>query len=301
MATAETYSTTARVLALTHYCGVTPRLFEALLRRFQTLDGIYAAERTPLLEIDGLGRRQAEKIEQASERLAEAEAMCQSLAGRDVRLMTRFDADYGRLLFEVHDPPALLYVRGKPIDRTRRVVAVGGTRSAGAKGIELTSRLVKELVRNDIQIVSSLVGGIDMAAHLAARAAAGSSYAVLDCGIDQVGQREGVPVAIDIVRSGGVMTEYAPDKKADHKSIAESNRLIAGLAQAVVVIEVYSDSERTLDLLRACRDIGKLVFLLVDSTYGALADEISLEQAHECGAVPIEGFERVDDIIKSLV
>ena len=108
-------------------------------------------------------------------------------------------------------------------------------------------------------------------------------------------------MAIDIIQSGGVLSEYAPDVPPRENQTQEANRLIAGLAQGVVVTEVYSDSNRTLDLLRACREVGKLTFIMTDPTRGALVDETSLNLALECGAVPIEGFDRVDNIIKSLV
>jgi DNA processing protein len=293
--------TTVQVLTLTQFCGVTPRLFEALMRRFGTIDAIFRSDRATFLEVDGVKARQAGALVKAPERLAEGEAMVKALADRDIRLLTRFDPDYSPLLNELHDPPPLLYFRGHTPDLDKRTVSVAGTRSAGAEGIELTSRLVKELVKREVQIVSTLRGGIDVAAHLAAAAAGGDSFVVMDRGIDQLDTSEGVPVAIDVIKRGGVISEYSPDVPPDPKTLAETNRLLAGLAQAVVVTEFYSNSERTLDLLRACRDIGKLVFILIDPTKGALSDEPALAQAHECGAIPKDGFERIDDIVKALV
>jgi DNA processing protein len=295
------YGSTAQVLALVHFCDVTPRLFEVLLRRFRTLDAVFGVDRTSFLEIDGLPQRQAERLARASKRLPEAEAMVHMLSARDIHLLTRFDDAYGQLLFELHDPPTLLYVRGRGVDPSQKSIAVVGTSSATIEGIEVTTRLVKELVRHNVQIVSSLRRGIDTAVHLAARSAEGRSFAVIDCGLDKVEPTEGMPVAVDIVQSGGVISEYAPDVVTGPKSLAEANRLIVGLAQAVVVTEVYAQSERTLDLLRACRDIGKLAFLMIDPKYGALTDAASLVIAHECGAVPIEGLDKINDIVKSLV
>ncbi len=301
MAETESQLTTARVLALTQFCGVTPRLFDVLMRRFQTLDGVFGASRSAYVEIDGIPQAQVAKLAKASNRLADAEAMMTALTARGIELITRFDDAYCHLLFELNDPPVLLFVRGSVIDTSRRTIAVVGTSKATAEGIESTSRLVKELVSRDVQIVSSLRGGIDTAVHLAARAVGGKSYAVIDCGIDHIDQSEGVPVAIDIARSGGVISEYAPDVTVGPKSMSASNRLIIGLAQAVVVTEVYAASARTLDLLGACRDIGKLTFLMVDPRHGALSDAYSLAAAHDYGAIPIDGLTKVNDIVKSLV
>ena len=295
------HTTAVRVLALTHFCGATPRMFEALLRRFHTLDAIFAAGRASLSDIEGLPSKQADRLEHIAERLAEAEAMALALAARDITMVTRFDDAYSHLLFELNNPPALLFVRGRVTDPAKRSVAVVGTSAATTQGIALTSYLVKELARQDVQIISSLRGGIDNAVHLAARSAGGRSFAVIDRGFDKVDQTEGIPVAIDIIQTGGIISEYAPDVDTRPTRLSESNRLIVGLAQAVVVTEVYSESERTLDLLRACRDVGKLAFLLVDPRHGALADARSLATVHECGIILIEGLDKVSNIVKSLV
>jgi DNA processing protein len=294
-------STTAQVLALTQFCGVTPRLFEALLRRFGTIEAVFDADREAFLEVDGVKAGQAKKLEFAPKRLAAAEAMAKTLAQRDIQLLTRFDQNYSPLLFELHDPPPLLYFRGHTPDLNKRTVSVVGTRTASAEGMALTTRLVKGLVKRDLQIVSTLRGGIDSAVHLTARSAGGVSFAVVDRGTDQLDAREGVPVAIDVIEKGGVISEYPPDVPPESRTVAEANRLVAGLAQAVVVTEFYTTSERTLDLLRACREIGKLAFIMIDPEQGAFSDEKALTQAHECGAIPIEGFDLIDDLVKSLV
>jgi len=294
-------STTVRVLALTQFCDVSPRLFEDLLRRFKTLDAVYAAEREDFLQIEGISVEQADQLYQAGEYLEVTLEMVKSLADRDINLLTRFDNNFSRLLFELNDPPSLLFLRGTAPDAALKSVAVVGTSTPSAEGIALTSRLVKELVAHNIQIISSLAGGVDLTTHLAARSAGGTSFAIIDCGIDHVDQVEGIPVAIDIIQSGGVLSEYAPDVPPRENQTLEVNRLIVGLAQGVVVTEVYSDSNRILDLLRTCREVGKLAFIMTDPMHGPLIDETSLNLALECGAVPIEGFDRVGDIIKSLV
>jgi DNA processing protein len=301
MITPAANSATVQVLALTQFCGVTPRLFEALLRRFGTIEAVFAADREAFLEVDGVKARQAQALEKAPQRLAEAEAMVRALAQRDIRLLTRLDQDYCPLLLELHDPPPLLYFRGHPPDLNKRTISVTGTQSASVEGMALTTRLVKELVKRDIQIVSTLKGGVDSAVHLAARSAGGVSFAVIDSGFDQLHTGDSIPVAIDVTEKGGVISEYPPDLPPDTRTVAEANRLVAGLSQAVVVTEFYSTSGRTLDLLRACRDIGKLTFIMIDQEQGALSDEEALAQAHECGAIPIEGFNLIDDMVKSLV
>ncbi len=293
--------TASRVLALRHFCNVKPRLFEALLRQFKTLDAIYDAEREEFLQIEGVDDELAERLSRAGDHVEAAGVMVQALVERDIGIATRFDDAYGNLLFELHDPPPLLFYRGRMVANDKKSIAVVGSGTASAEGIELTSALVKELVASKVQVVSSLVGGIDVAAHLAAKTADGSSFGVLNCGFDKIDRVELVPVAIDIVQSGGAISEYVPDVESEEESDREANRLVVAMAQAVVVVEAYEDSSRVLDLLQACRDIGKIVFFLIDPEHGALADETSLSEAINCGAIPIKGLDRVEDIIKSLV
>ncbi|HWR82589.1 MAG TPA: DNA-processing protein DprA [Candidatus Deferrimicrobium sp.] len=205
------------------------------------------------------------------------------------------------MLLELNDPPPLLYVRGHMPDKSCKSVALVGAEDATHPGIELTVKLAGLFARAGVQVVSSISKGIDAAAHIGARASNGVSYGVLDSGLDHIHPSEHVPLAIDIAQSGGVISEYPPEQSYTDGNVASSNRLVAGLAQAVVVTEMYRTSERSHDLLRFCRQIGKLAFLMVDSTQGALADNESVAEAVACGAIPMTGLEKVQDIIRVLV
>jgi DNA processing protein len=167
--------------------------------------------------------------------------------------------------------------------------------------MELTSELARRFATAGVQVISTFSKGIDSAAHLATRSADGASFSVLDSGFDNLAGSELMPLAIDIVQSGGMVSEYAPEEKMSGDNMAQANRLVVGLSQAVVVTELYHDSHRTLDLLKFCNQIGKLLFLMVNPEWGALADEPGLRHATEWGAIPIEGHDHIDDIINALV
>ncbi len=295
------YSSTVHILALSRYSGVSPRMFEALLRRFKTVESILLAEKEEILEIEGMTAKAAGRIAKAPQRLAEAGKFATSLNQREIELVTRLEEGFPELLLELNDPPSILYLRGRLPDPGRKTITLAGTRNASSEGIEMTSRLTRELTAAGVQVISSLKGGIDAAAHLACIAAGGASFALMDCGVDHLPQTEGIPLAIDIINSGGVISEYAPDTEADDTTLPQTNRLLAGMTQAVVVTEVYQDSTRTLDLLKSCNEIGKLVFFMIDPDHGAFSDESALANALDCGAIPIEGYEKIGDIVKSLV
>lgn len=273
----------------------------SLLQRYGEPGEIMMASRESLMMIDGLTEEQAEQIYTADDYMDEAAEYCLSLKHRDITISTRFDNGYPEGLLELNDPPPLLFVRGRLPDSTGKSIAVVGAEDATGEGIELTVTLAQKCAEAGVQVVSSLRRGIDAAAHLGARAGEGVSFAVLDGGLDHIDLVEQMPLAIDIAQKGGVLSEYAPETEATEDTYEASNRVLVGMVHAIVVTEVYNSSKATLDLLSFCNESGKLAFVLIDPKHGALTDESSLSEAVRCGALPMVGLDKIDDIIKSLV
>ena len=297
----SSYSAGVQILALCRYSGVTPRLFEALLRRFNTLEQILLADRAALLEIEGLTQKAARLIERAPERLSEAAQYQENLSAREIKFFHRMDENYPSLFFQLNDPPPMLYYKGQPLTGDSRSVTIVGASEATPRGLQVTSSLVRELVRHQIRIVSSLSPGVDMTALLTCLSAEGRPVAVCEQGFDRIINEAKIRLAVDVAAKGTVISEYSPEVEPDKVTLRQADRLMVGLSHAVVVTEVYGESERVLDILNFCRDIGKLAFYMIDPDHGVLADESSLARALECGVIPIKGFEHVEDIIKSLV
>jgi DNA processing protein len=301
MTNLSAYSLNVQMLALCKYAGVKPRMFEALFARYGTLAAVLGTGKSSLMSIEGMTDQIAARIAGASGRLAEAEQFEATLRKREIGVCTRFDQDYHPLLFELNDPPTILYVRGRMPASDRKTVTLMGAENATAEGLQLTSSLAKAFAMAGVQVISSLSVGADAAAHLACRAANGDSYAVLENGFDHLELVDQVPLAIDIALAGGVISEYSPEADKGAESMAESNRLIVGLAQAVVITELFHDSERALDALQFCHQIGKLAFVVNDSALGVVADEVTVARAVAHGAIPFDGADHGKDIIKSLV
>jgi len=297
----DSYSIKEKVLALSQFAGVGPRLFEALLARFGQVDSILTADLASLENIEGMTEQTAEKVAQARSYLIEAAEHHAKLKDRDIQIITRFDEDYPLLALELNDPPPLLFVRGAMLNNEQKSVTLVGARNATNEGIELTVKLAQEFAKANVQVVSSLCSGIDAAAHLGCKAAQAGSFAVIDTGFDNIEATEQMPLAIDIVQTGGIISEYNPNQAYDQSHQEAANRLLVGITNAVVVTEFYQNSERILDLLSFCRDIGKLVFMMVDPKHGTLSDKASLDKVTDYGVIPIIGLERTSDIIKSLV
>lgn len=295
------YSTTVKLLALSRYGEVGPRLMEALLREFYDLDAILSADQKALTHISGLTPAMAARIVASRTRLNDAGAYADELRGRDIGVTSRFDDQYPHRLFELNDPPLMLYFRGRLLSPDQKAVAIVGSDEATADGIEMASRLSRLFSEAGVLVLASLEGGIAAAAHLAAKSVGRPSFALIDSGFDALNGTEKLALAIDIAMTGGVLSEYPPETAASDETMAQSNRLLVGLANAVVFTELYTNSRRALDLLEFCNQIGKLTFFFTDPKAGVLADPHSLRIALANGAIPMSGFQSTQDIIRSLV
>ena len=289
------------VLALVRFAGINSRALDWLLKRFSTPHEIMKAGSKELSEFSNISSEISERIAAVDEKLEAAEKFYKELQARDIKVISRLDTGYPERLFELNDPPALFYLRGSLPENDKKTVAIVGASQATAEGIALTSKLSAAFSKAGVQIVSSFGKGNDYAVHLGSKAADGASFAVLDAGFDHIDSETDMPVAIDLVRSGGVLSEYAPDVKFGKTNYKESNRIIAGLSQAVVITEIYENSKHVHDILEFCQQIGKLAFFSVESENGALSDEKSLAQIAKHGAIPMLGLKKVNDIIQSLV
>jgi DNA processing protein len=126
-----------------------------------------------------------------------------------VRTIARRKPGYPRLLSELHDPPATLFVRGDAGSLSEPGVAVVGARSCSAYGAQVARSLARELASVGLVVVSGLARGIDGEAHRGALEGGGRTVAVLGCGIDRDYPRSHAELARRIVTSGAVVSEYA--------------------------------------------------------------------------------------------
>lgn len=153
--------------------------------------------------------------------------------------------------------PNKLYVRGD-LNSGRPLVAVVGSRKPTPYGLQMTARIVQELVAAGIGIVSGLAYGVDKQAHRSALDAGGYTVAVLGNAIDSIHPKPHKGIADEILEQGGaVISEYAPGTSTQPFMFIERNRIIAGLCIGTVVIEAgprsgsLTTAKRTLDANRS--------------------------------------------------
>ena len=170
-----------------------------------------------------------------------------------LRVWTPDDADYPYRLQSCHDKPNPLYVRGNIPTESRHVVAIVGTRRPTERGKELTETLVRELHErlDDLIIVSGGAYGIDIAAHRAAIRYGIPTIMVLAHGLDRIYPSQHRPEAEAAMENGGVVSEYELGVEPYAPYFIQRNRIIAGMADAVVVVESHAHGGSLTTALKA--------------------------------------------------
>jgi DNA processing protein len=201
---------------------------------------------------------------------------------------------YPEPLAELADAPPVLAVRGDRDALIQTAVAIVGSRAASAYGLEVARRVAGELASAGVVIVSGLAFGIDAAAHEAALAAGGRTIAVQACGIDRVYPAAHRALAERIAKSGAVLTELALGTPPLRYFFPLRNRLISGLARAVVVVEARERSG-SLVTARHAADQGIDVFAVPGPI--TVAHHVGTNRLLRDGAIPLL---ETDDVLSAL-
>lgn len=220
--------------------GIGPMRFKKLLDFFGTMEAAWRAGPGELYQA-GLETRSVENILASRPTIALDREM-DRLRRLDAHVLTWESPDYPRLLRSIYDAPPVLYVKGSLLPQDDLAIAVVGTRKATVYGKEVTARLVSELARHQITVVSGLARGIDSVAHRAALDAGGRTIAVLGHGIDSIYPAQNVGLARDIVSRGALLTDYPLGMPPEAGNFPPRNRIISGLSLGVVVTEAGAKS-----------------------------------------------------------
>jgi len=206
----------------------------------------------------------------------------------EARLATPGTAEYPRPLEDLTDPPAALFVRGAPLAEGASLVAVVGARRCSSLGREVAADIGAGLAAAGMTVVSGAAMGIDTAAHEGALRTGGRTVAVLGCGIDVAYPPRNQALLDRIVASGSVVAEYAPGVPAEPFRFPARNRIIAALAEAVVVVEGARGSGSLITADHAL-DLGRAVYAVPGPVTSPLA-EVPLALIRD-GAGMIRGAE----------
>jgi DNA processing protein len=212
-------------------------------------------------------------------------------------LLTLADARYPSALLNIPDPPLMLYVKGRLDLLLAPSIAVVGSRNATAQGVQNAENFSAHLSQAGLTVSSGLAAGIDAAAHQGALRGAASTIAVIGTGADIVYPARNRKLAHQIAEQGCIVSEYALATPAIASNFPRRNRIISGLAQAVLVIEAAAQSG-SLITARMAAEQGRDVFAIPGSIHSPLAK--GCHQLIKQGAKLVETAQDVLDELPNL-
>jgi len=171
---------------------------------------------------------------------AEAATVLDRTARAGWRWLVPSDEEFPSLLDAITDPPLGLFVRGRIT--SAKTVTIVGSRKATPYGRQVARLLGEELAAAGVVVISGMARGIDESAHRGAIARGGSSWAVWGTGPDRIYPPEHGELAEELAADGALLTEYPPGTPPRRHHFPERNRILAGLAMAVVVVEAAARS-----------------------------------------------------------
>ncbi len=278
-------------LRLTLTPGVGAGSQRQLLAAFGLPENIYAAGHSALAAVVG------SPIARTVLEHDTAAAVDGALAWADEpgnNVITLGDPLYPAALLEIPDPPVLLYVKGDPALLSRQSIAVVGARSATPQGEANAEAFATVLSQGGLGIVSGLALGIDAAAHRGGLAGPGCTVAVIGTGADRIYPARNATLARRIAEAGAIISEYPLGTAPLAHNFPRRNRLIAGLAKGVLVVEAALKSG-SLITARLAIDCGREVFAIPGSIHSPVAR--GCHQLIRDGAKLVESAE---DILEEL-
>ena len=201
-------------------------------------EAIFKEKRKSLEKITGMREASIDAICKPKEYLKRAEEEIEFVEQNGIQPLFFLDSDYPRRLSQCDDAPMMLYYKGKVNLNANRVVAIVGTRNITEYGKENCNQLVEDLKDDNVLIVSGLAYGVDTCAHKASVKNGIPTVGVMGSGMQQVYPAPNKKLATDMVeQGGGILTECMSGTLPDRENFPRRNRIIAGMADAVVVIE----------------------------------------------------------------
>lgn len=232
----ENYSELAYALALTRVPGVGDILARRLINAAGSAEAVFKETKGLLSKVERLNKHAVEGISQPVDIKAFEEEILRAVEA-DVQLLYYQDDAYPHRLKFCDDQPLLLFYKGNADLNHDRIISVVGTRSATLYSKEVVHQLMEVLKVYDPLVVSGLAFGVDITAHQYALDTGMKTVGVMGHGLDRVYPAIHKPVVEQMIEQGGVLTEFLEGSRPDRENFPKRNRIVAGLSDAVIVVE----------------------------------------------------------------
>lgn len=224
-------------IALTQIEGVGPITSRALVSYLNGIENVFSASKKDLIQIPGIGEKTVQSILHHREAFKKAEAEAKFIQQHDIQVHFYTDKGYPFRLKSIEDSPVLLYYKGNgDLDHTR-IVAIIGTRSPSDQGKSLCEKLVEDLKEYQVLIVSGLAYGVDICAHRKSLECHIPTIGVMGNGLDKIYPAAHQATTKRMMAQGGLLTQFITRTNPDRENFPMRNKVVAGMSDAVVVIE----------------------------------------------------------------
>lgn len=224
-------------IALTMIPGIGPVVAKSLLAYCGTAENAFKESTSILSKIPGIGPVIAGSISSFTD-FSKAEKEQGYLSDKNIRALFFTSEEYPYRLKHIPDSPIMIYVQGNIDLNAERILGIVGTRKPTFTGIEICHDIIRGLKNSNTTIISGMAYGIDIIAHRAASDNGLITGGVIAHGLDRLYPARHWGTAHEMIgNGGGLITEYTTGTNPDAPNFPKRNRIVAGLCDAILVIE----------------------------------------------------------------
>lgn len=203
-----------------------------------SVEGVFREKEKSLMKIPGIGEINAQRVANQNV-MDQAKLEVEFILKNQIRPYFYLDDDYPNRLKGCTDAPIILYYKGNADLNESRIISIVGTRNATNYGKEVCDELIRNFAEKNYQIlvVSGLAYGIDVQAHKSCLKYNVPTVGVLAHGLDTVYPSLHASIATKMLENGGLLSDFPSETKIDRQNFLRRNRIIAGLADATIIVE----------------------------------------------------------------
>lgn len=209
---------------------------KALVNMYGDAQSVFKAKKTALENMEGIGTVRANSIKSFQD-FTSSEAEIKFIEKYKITPLFITNKNYPQRLLNCYDSPSLLFYRGSADLNNTKIVSIVGTRNHSDYGKTICENLIEELQAENILILSGLAYGIDTIAHKSALKNNLPTVGVLAHGLDKIYPVQNKTMAKQMIENGGLLTEFLSETNPDKQNFPKRNRIVAGMCDALVVIE----------------------------------------------------------------
>lgn len=225
-------------IGITLINGIGNNLAKNLIAYLGNEEAVFKEKKNNLSRIPGIGETLAKEIVNHKQALLRAEQEIEFILKNDIQYLYYTDKNYPFRLKECPDAPLMLFARCAKNLNDAKFVSIVGTRNATEYGKEICRNLASALTTiPNLVIISGLAYGIDICAHKSALDYRIPTIGIVAHGLDVIYPSAHRSIAVRMLEQGGVITEYLSKTKPDRQNFVQRNRIIAGMSDALIVVE----------------------------------------------------------------